>query len=59
MGVPPGRYVTSAIDVFDRDPLNLPEIVIETFGASVSLETRPIIDAVWNAAGWPGSPHYR
>ena len=58
MGVPPGRYVTSAIDVFDRDPLILPEIVIETFGASVSLETRPIIDAVWNAAGWPGSPHY-
>jgi hypothetical protein len=58
MGTPPGKYLTSPIDVFDRDPLPLPEILIETFDGSPVLQMRPIIDAIWNAAGWPGSPHY-
>jgi hypothetical protein len=58
MGVPPGKYATSTIDVFDREPLVIPEILIETFQDSEVSETRPIVDAIWNAAGWPGSPHY-
>lgn len=57
MGMSPA-YATSQLDAFDRDPLLLPEILIETFGGSHLAEARPIIDAVWNAAGWPGSPHY-
>jgi Schlafen, AlbA_2 len=58
MGVPPEKYATSAIDVFDREPLLIPEILIETFQDSEVSEMRPIVDAIWNAAGWPGSPHY-
>jgi len=57
MGVPPG-YSTSALDVFDREPLYIPETVVETYRPSYVAEARPLIDAVWNAAGWPGSPHY-
>ncbi len=51
-------YATSPHDVFDRDPLLLSEILIETFDRPSVAEARPIVDAVWNAAGWPGSPHY-
>jgi hypothetical protein len=58
MGVPPGKYLTSEVDVFDRDPLIIPEILIENFDGSPVRELRPTIDAIWNAAGWPGSPHY-
>jgi hypothetical protein len=57
MGLPPG-YSTTAVDVFDRDPLLVPEILIETFDGSPVTEVRPIVDSVWNASGWPGSPHY-
>jgi hypothetical protein len=57
MGVSP-EYDTSALDVFDRDPLLISEILVEAFGHSTETEARPIIDAIWNAAGWPGSPHY-
>jgi hypothetical protein len=55
--VPPG-YSSSALDVFDREPLYIPESVIERFGEAYLTEARPLIDAVWNAAGWPGSPNY-
>ena len=57
MGVPPA-YATSPLDIFDRDPLLIAEILIERFDHPVTVEARPIVDAVWNAAGWPGSPHY-
>jgi hypothetical protein len=57
MGVP-SAYATSALDVFDRDPLLISEILIEAFDRPEFAEARPIIDAIWNAAGWPGSPHY-
>ena len=58
MGVPPGKYLTSKIDVFDRDPLIIPEVLIESVDGPSVLEMRSTIDAIWNAAGWPGSPHY-
>jgi hypothetical protein len=58
MGVPPGKYPRSPVDVFDRDPLLTPEILIESFDGLPVSEMRPIIDAIWNAAGWPCSPHY-
>jgi hypothetical protein len=57
IGVPPG-YSTSPLDVFDREPLYIPETVVETYGEAYASEARPLIDAVWNAAGWPRSPHY-
>lgn len=57
MGMPPG-YATSPLDFFDRDPLFIPEIVVERFEQPTVTVTQPLIDAIWNAAGWPGSPHY-
>ena len=57
MGVSPA-YATSALDVFDRDPLLISEILVEAFGDLPVVEARPIVEAIWNAAGWPGSPHY-
>ena len=58
MGVLPGKYATTPTDIFDRDPLLTPEILIESFDAPPVSEMRPIVDVIWNAAGWPGSPHY-
>ena len=44
--------------VFDRDPLVIPELVVETFKGIVQDEVRPLIDTIWNAAGSVGSPNY-
>lgn len=57
IGVSP-EYATSALDVFDRDPLLIPETVIESFEGTAENDARPLLDATWNAAGWRGSPHY-
>jgi hypothetical protein len=57
MGVAPWQS-TSALDVFDRDPLFIPESLIETFDHRAVVDARPLIDAIWNACGWVGSPHY-
>lgn len=43
---------------FDRDPIFVPELVLESFDGIVRDETKPILDAVWNAAGDPCSPNY-
>jgi hypothetical protein len=44
--------------VFDRDPVFIPELVLESFGGIVRGELKPLLDFVWNAAGDPGSPSY-
>jgi hypothetical protein len=44
-----------------RQPqVHLPEVVFEEYGSQAQYRRglRPIIDAVWNAAGCPGSPNY-
>jgi hypothetical protein len=44
-----------------RQPqVHLPEVVFEEYGLQAQYRRglRPIIDAVWNAAGCPGSPNY-
>lgn len=43
---------------FDRDPLIIPELVIDTFDGIVQNEIRPVLDMIWNAAGSIGSPNY-
>lgn len=44
----------------DRDPLNLPDVVIESFvpGRELPALLRPLLDAFWQAGGWQGSPHF-
>jgi hypothetical protein len=37
--------------VIDRDNLVIPEIVIDSLGADMAKELKPIFDIVWNAAG--------
>jgi hypothetical protein len=44
--------------VIDRDPVFIPELVLEAFNGIAQNEVRPLIDAIWNAAGSVGSPNY-
>jgi hypothetical protein len=43
---------------FDRDPLLIPEITLQTFSGDAEVEAQPLLDMIWNAAGWPGSNNY-
>ena len=43
---------------FDRDLLAFPELMFEKFDVSIGDVLRPIFDAIWNAAGFPGSAYY-
>lgn len=42
----------------DRDVLVVPEGIIESFESPPDKTLRPILDAVWNAAGWPSSINF-
>jgi hypothetical protein len=44
--------------MFDRDPVFLPELVLETFDNLNQDELKPLLDTAWNAAGSAGSPNY-
>ncbi|MBI4283502.1 MAG: ATP-binding protein [Chloroflexi bacterium] len=42
----------------DRNLLSVPEIVVSDYTQNIGRLMRPAFDAVWNAAGWPGSINY-
>jgi len=44
--------------VVDRDALLVPEIMLESYKCHAANALRPAFDAVWNAAGYRGSPNY-
>jgi hypothetical protein len=46
------------VNKIDRDTLLLPEIIIEDFGIDPATTLRPILDALWNSAGWARSYGY-
>lgn len=48
-----------SIHPIDRDVLLLPEILMDDFTARSDQILQPVLDAVWQSAGWVGSPHYR
>ena len=50
------RQTLGRCDPIDRDLLLIPEVMIESFGCEAEVVLRPIIDAVWNAAGYAQSP---
>ncbi len=58
MGVSPevgfGRHIAK----FDRDPLLIPETIVETLELPAATDLKPILDATWNAEGWPGSIYF-
>lgn len=47
-----GGYYSHRNRFFDRDVLQLPDVIIETEGIEAGKIMRPIFDAIWNAAGW-------
>ena len=47
----------SSASIFDRDPVFIPELVLEGFSGIVQDECKPLLDAIWNAAA-PRSPNY-
>jgi|GEM_PF-5358944 len=49
---------SGSVGRFDRDPVFIPDLVLETFDGINRDEVKPILDIVWNAAGSPGSPNY-
>jgi hypothetical protein len=49
---------TSSASVFDRDPVFIPELILEVLDDIVQDESKPLLDAIWNAAGSPESPNY-
>jgi hypothetical protein len=55
--VSPEAYADAGAEI-DWDILLLPEVVLTDYAEDVPLLFKPAFDAVWNAAGWPGSPNY-
>lgn len=42
----------------DRDPLVLPEIMVDRFDADLDQSLRPLFDMLWQSAGYPQCLHY-
>jgi hypothetical protein len=45
--------------VIDRNDLFIPEGLIENLNVDITEALKPILDAIWNAAGYRGSIYYR
>jgi schlafen family protein len=56
--VPPERMTLAPVPI-DRDALVIPAALVEDFGTTPDVMLKPVFDAVWNAAGYPESIHYR
>jgi hypothetical protein len=55
---PSGDWHRQEAVAFDRDPLVIPEIVVEDLSPPAHEILRPLFDLLWNAGGWPRSPYY-
>jgi hypothetical protein len=44
---------------FDRDPLVVPEVIVEELARAADTILHPLINLLWNAGGWQASPQYR
>jgi hypothetical protein len=52
------RTLTGHVPPIDRDLVNVPEIILEDYGTLAVKLIRPMLDMVWNAAGWDKSPNF-
>ncbi|HZC06565.1 MAG TPA: ATP-binding protein [Ktedonobacterales bacterium] len=43
----------------ERDVLMMPEILVNDFEVDAAQALKPVVDALWNAGGYAGSPNYR
>lgn len=57
MYVGPERIFDGAHPI-DRDALLIPEALVDDLDMDVDSILHPILDALWNAAGWPYSPNF-
>ena len=57
MYVGPERLFDGAHPI-DRDALLLPEVLVDDLDMDVASILRPILDSLWNAAGWPHSINF-
>jgi hypothetical protein len=57
MLVSPGRRFNEGHQI-DRDALLMPEALVEDLETRADAVLRPVFDALWNAAGWPGSINF-
>ncbi|MHB8629022.1 MAG: hypothetical protein ACYDBJ_20610 [Aggregatilineales bacterium] len=53
-----GNLPRFQIEHIDRNELLIPEILIDSFDVNFGDLMKPIFDAMWNAAGFDGSPSY-
>jgi len=58
MGVDEWKYDVTDRHPIDRDPVILPDIVIEDLEADVPQMMKPILDAIWNACGFSRDLNY-
>ena len=58
MAVNRSRFLGDEAHPIDRDALLVPEVMVESFEFDSAEILKPILDAVWNATGWPRSMNY-
>jgi hypothetical protein len=58
LGILPASLAKLRYTTFDREVVICPEVWRNDVAGPVDIALRPLFDLVWNAAGWPESPHY-
>lgn len=54
----PSNYRTWNTQTIDRDVLQLPEVIIESYDVSADKVLKPCFDSIWNACGFPKDLYY-
>ena len=52
------RFFEGESRIIDRDILQLPEAIVETYDARPEIILKPAFDAIWNACGFAKSLNY-
>jgi hypothetical protein len=52
------KYFRAIAVRVDRDRVLVPDIVVEDLSKSADVFARPVLDMLWQAGGYAGSPHY-
>lgn len=58
MGVNTWKHRIHEVHTIDRDILQLPEVVTESYNVSAERVLKPCFDSIWNACGFPRSLDY-
>ena len=58
MGIDTWKYDIDEVHTIDRDILQLPEVIIESYNVIPEKVLKPCFDSIWNACGFPRSFNY-